>query len=143
MPHEPRLRAGDARALADLPPSGLRDTQLSTLDLQPSVHLHIERLFLDGFPLTGADAPHLRLALESELADLLRAQPLDTAGLRGQTISSLPVAQLRLDEPSHPRTLGRRAARSLYEMIRREAGSSASGPSPAQHFHNKNHQPLT
>jgi len=41
-----------------------------------TVHVHVERLLLDGFELTPAERAHLQNAVEQELARLLAAQNL-------------------------------------------------------------------
>jgi hypothetical protein len=39
-----------------------------------TIHVHIERLLLDGFEITPAERTHLQNAVEHELAHLLAAQ---------------------------------------------------------------------
>ena len=46
-------------------------------DARPNIHLHIERLILDGLPIECAQGPHVQAAVEAELARLLTENGLD------------------------------------------------------------------
>lgn len=81
--------------------------------------LHIDRLVLDGLPITGADGPRLRRALARELSRLLASGGV-AAGLSGGT--ALPrVAAPRLTTIGHekPSALGRKIAHAIYAGIGR------------------------
>ena len=46
-------------------------------ETKPNIHLHIERLILDGLPIERAQGPHVQAAVEAELARLLTENGLD------------------------------------------------------------------
>lgn len=83
-----------------------------------TVHLHIDRLVLDGLGLSARDGVRVRLALEREL------QRLAGAGSWSDSMAGGAVAGLRT-EPIHPvagqtpDALGRQVAASLYKGLGR------------------------
>ena len=46
-------------------------------DTRPNIHLHIERLVLDGLPIDRGQGPHVQAAVEAELTRLLTENGLD------------------------------------------------------------------
>jgi len=81
------------------------------------VQLHIERIVLDGVPLSRAEAAQLRGALEAELARLLAHGPrvawTDTA------LHSLRAPALAFGAPVRPLELGRAIAHSVHASLLR------------------------
>ena len=79
------------------------------------IQVHIERLLLEGLPLAGPEAALLRSTLESELAALLAAHPLDRAPPEWR---AGPDAAGQDAAGQDARALGRQAARSVYQSVR-------------------------
>jgi len=90
-----------------------------------TIHVHIERIVLDGIDPGPGQLPHLKAAIEQELG-LLMADSAGAAPLRGAAIRS--VAGGALDMAGAPATpeLGRRVAQATFEGIQRGAVSSDS-----------------
>ena len=81
------------------------------------IHVHIDRLVLDGLPFTGRDAARFRAGIESELSRLLSersdrhlfaSQDLNDSNLTGEL-------QIPPNDPSF--NIGRNAAASLLDLI--------------------------
>ena len=85
--------------------------------------LHIERVVLDGLPFDAAQARHLQLALERELARLC-AEPAAGAAPRGFAAPALRAPPLATSSAAGSTAtaarVGRDAARSLFSMLRLE-----------------------
>ena len=97
--------------------------------------LHIERIVLDGLPVTAAQLPALRAALERELGALLTAQPLRADALsalaetsprppstRGQSsphaqIKQLMAPRLQLRAGLSTEALGSRIAQAVHGSL--------------------------
>lgn len=95
------------------------------------IELHIERLTLNGFTLTGAQSRRLQVALESELSRLLTEGGLRDAFAAGISFHSLPPLTASLSPDASPAALGRDLARSLYAGIGPSAVKSAPAARPA------------
>jgi hypothetical protein len=87
----------------------------ATLSSQASVHLHIERLVLDGVPLASAEIPRFQGSLEYELGRLLASGSVE--GWSGCAISCLDCKPVRLAAGSSPQAWGRETARTLFASI--------------------------
>jgi hypothetical protein len=89
------------------------------------IHLHIERLILDGLPLPLEGQAVLQAALEAELARLLVAGGLPGAGelpetwRSGRAIPYLRAGGIRLGSESGPEQLGQQIAQAVYESVGR------------------------
>jgi hypothetical protein len=81
-----------------------------------SINLHIERLILDGLPVSHAQGPILSAALERELARLLTNGGLETSLQSSGAWRSVPVSPLQLTS-SQPPQLGRQIAETIYQGI--------------------------
>lgn len=86
---------------------------------QPSVHLHIERLVLEGLPVRHHQGTFVQAAIETELTRLLSEGNL--SALSGGAVPHLPVASIQLAHDNKPSSMGRQIAQALY-------GSLASAP---------------
>jgi len=82
------------------------------------VSLHIERLIVDGIPLTPADARRLQGAVQRELTRLLDEQDLPLRRT-GRAEHSLSAPAIALTGPLRPITLGERIARSIHAALER------------------------
>jgi hypothetical protein len=84
---------------------------------RPPVFLHVERLVVDGLPLTATQGARLQVALEGELARLVAARRDGYRGRDGTgdagSLRSPPVVW----EPTRPRQLGRALARSVFASL--------------------------
>lgn len=88
----------------------------------PNIHLHIERLVLDGLDLRRLDAWAVRQELEAELTHLLQTGGLSTEMLAGQAIPSLSMGAILPSQK--PQALGTRVAQALYGGIGHGAGNA-------------------
>ena len=78
------------------------------------VRLHIERLVVDGLPLTPAQAARMQAALERELARLLVHG--DPAAWRAEAVRPVAAAPVTWDA-SRPHQLGRALARTVFASL--------------------------
>jgi hypothetical protein len=82
------------------------------------VAVHIERLVLEGVPLTAGQGGQLRTAIIGELHRLIEQRGLEDPLPSG----SVPIAfapQIEISSPARPLELGRQIARSLHESLSR------------------------
>jgi hypothetical protein len=82
-----------------------------------NVNLHIERLVLDGLPVSSLQGAAVRRALERELARALAADGLPGAWGSGGAVPGLPAQQFNLAPGERPDAIGRHIARSLHRGI--------------------------
>jgi hypothetical protein len=78
------------------------------------IHVHIERLILDGLPVDRRSAPQVELALQQELASLLATAPLPAGALAGAAMPRLKAASITVAEGTPARTIGAAIAKSLH-----------------------------
>ena len=92
------------------------------------INLRIERLILDGIPLSSADQAELAASLQLELGRLLSmeagSQPWQT--LDGQ--NHLQAGAIRYQPGSNPIHLGREIAANLHQSFQRKASEPPSEP---------------
>jgi hypothetical protein len=81
----------------------------------PSIHLHIERLVLDGVPLTAAEAERLQAGLAAELLRLFTEAPAAGAP-QSQHLRSLPIASVEFDRENHA-AFGENLASTLHQSL--------------------------
>jgi hypothetical protein len=77
--------------------------------------LHIERLVLDGLPLSPAQGAALQSSLARELKHLLTTRGLEN--ISGGAVPHLSVASIQLSRGSQPGQWGRQIARSLCDGL--------------------------
>ena len=77
-----------------------------------NITLHIERLVLDGLPLTHGQSTAVKTALEGELARLLKERGMQ--GVTGGAVPHLSVASIHLSPGAHPTQWARQIAHTLY-----------------------------
>jgi hypothetical protein len=85
-----------------------------------NIHVHIERLILDGLPVTSSQGVLVQAAVERELARLL------TAGMPAVTGGGLPSIQggnLQLGSRVTPGRLGQQIGRAIHSGLNRSLGS--------------------
>jgi hypothetical protein len=81
-----------------------------------NIALHVERLILDGLPITRAEGELLRSALQAELLRLVAAGRLVGGALSGFEAARAPLT-LELERGAPPESLGRSIARELYAAL--------------------------
>ena len=92
-------------------PSTLNSLSRSRGD-QPSVHLHIERLVLDGLPVSHGQSSFVQAAVETELTRLLAEQGLSRAS--AGALPHLTGCSIQLTHDSQPAHLGHQIAQAVY-----------------------------
>ena len=83
------------------------------------IELHIERLVLDGIPVSPRDRGALQASVEMELTRLLTEGGLSTDLSGGIALPSLRAGSLSLSSDGSPAQLGARIARAVYDGIGR------------------------
>jgi hypothetical protein len=81
------------------------------------IRLRIERLILDGLPVSGGQGPLVRAAVESELARLIADGGLSRELRSGGAVPGLRGADIRVDQASPPAGLGKQIAGAVYGGI--------------------------
>jgi len=82
-----------------------------------SIRLHIERLVLDGLPVTAADAPRVKAALEAELTRLLAAGGLRADLAAGGAVPSVQAPPISSARGVSSTQLGTRIAQAVHGGI--------------------------
>lgn len=77
-----------------------------------SIHLHIDRLVLEGLPLSQGDGPLLQAALESELTRLL-GDGLSGELAKGAAVPRLKAQGIDVAPSDGPKAIGRKIAGSV------------------------------
>jgi hypothetical protein len=80
------------------------------------IALHIERLVLDGLPVTSPEGARVRAAVERELAAML-ANGLTPELRHGGALPRLGAPDITLGPRERPDAIGRHIARSLHAGI--------------------------
>ncbi len=112
VPGQPRQPGPQATSLPPAPQSAGTAA--------PAVHYRIERLVLDGVPLTARQQQELAASLQQELASLLQqAQASGEAGLPAASaaLARLSGARVSYGQPCDARDLGQQIARTLHASI--------------------------
>jgi hypothetical protein len=81
------------------------------------IEVHIERLVLDGLPVTTAEGPSVRAAVESELARMLAAGGLNRELGAGRALARISAPQISVGPRERPDAIGRAVARSVHAGI--------------------------
>lgn len=81
------------------------------------INVHVERLIMEGLPVTSLQARQVQGSLEKELARLLAVSGLSQELRGGITVPSLPAAGIQVAQDNHPARLGREVARSVHGAI--------------------------
>jgi len=79
-----------------------------------SIHVHIERLVLDGLPVPPAQRPLLRAAVERELAHRLAAAGPRSGMLSGGTFARLATQTIHLPAQPDIGAVGRQIAGAVH-----------------------------
>jgi hypothetical protein len=81
-----------------------------------NIHLHIERLILDGLPIERNQASHVQAAVEAELTRLLGANGLAADLQEGGAIPSVRANGIQITN-SNPAQIGTQIAQSVYSGV--------------------------
>lgn len=85
-----------------------------------NINFHIERLVLDGLPISRHDGPIVQAAVESELARLLTDAGLSGNLLAGGALANVPANEIQLRNANDPAEMGQRIAHSVYGVLGNE-----------------------
>ena len=83
------------------------------------IHVHVERIVLDGLPLSWKDAASVRLAVQRELADSLRVPGATPSNWKPAHVPRVDAGSIPLARKPPPGPLGRDLARALGDVIRK------------------------
>lgn len=86
-----------------------------------SLHLHIDRLVLEGTALTPRDGARLQATLGAELARQLQAHALQPELAKGIALPSLPVAAMTLPHAVNASNMGHSIAQQLAGTLTTQA----------------------
>lgn len=84
-----------------------------------NVQVHIERLVLDGLPVTALQGPLIQQAVEQELARLLMTHGLADELRRGGAMPRVRAGNMQLGKDPRPAGLGQGIARAVHQGIGR------------------------
>ena len=84
-----------------------------------NINIHIERLILDGLPITRNQHSLVQTAVEAELTRLLAADGLAPSLQTGGALSHLQGGSIQLTGEGNPGQLGQQIAQAVYGGIRR------------------------
>ncbi len=84
---------------------------------RPNIHLHIERLILDGLPIERSQGPHVQAAVEAELSRLLTENGLAPNLQTGGAMPNVHANAIQLTASSSPAQVGTQIAQSVYGGI--------------------------
>jgi len=82
-----------------------------------NIYIHVERLVLEGLPITPDQRLQVQATVEAELARLLTATGLSVSLLAGGTWSLVPANGLEWAHDGSPAHLGQQIARAVYGGI--------------------------
>jgi hypothetical protein len=89
------------------------------------INVHIERLVLDGLPVTSLEGPRVRAAVEKELARLLADGGLSQEIRGGIAVPSVRGGAMQIGGEREPAKLGHSIARAVHEGISSPAKEKA------------------
>jgi hypothetical protein len=79
-----------------------------------NIHVHIERLILDGLPIGAGQGALVQAAVEAELAGLLVEGGIAPVLQSGGALPSVRAAAMQLTAQSSPAQMGQQIAQSVY-----------------------------
>jgi hypothetical protein len=82
-----------------------------------NINIHIERLVLDGLPISHSQRPLVQAAVEAELARLLAADGLAPNLQAGSVLPYVPGGSIQLASDGNPKRLGQQIAQAVYGGI--------------------------
>lgn len=82
------------------------------------IEIHIERLVLDGLPITSAQGMRVRRAVERELGRLFQDGAMAPYLAGGEVLPKLSAPQFRFARRDGPSAIGKQIANSVYAGLR-------------------------
>jgi hypothetical protein len=82
-----------------------------------NIRIHIERLILDGLPITHSQGPLVQAAVEAELTRLLTENGLAGNLQAGGAVPRVRANGMQLAPGSNPAQMGTQIAQSVYSGI--------------------------
>ena len=82
-----------------------------------NIQLHIERLVLEGLPMSQHQSALVHAAVKKELGRLLRISRLNTQIAMGGAMPALPGGAIRGANSASPMRLGTQIAGAVYSAI--------------------------
>jgi hypothetical protein len=82
-----------------------------------NIELHIERLILEGLPVSPRDRANLQAAVEAELTRLLAAGGLRSELLSGGAMRSLSAGEFQVPNNQSPMDLGNQIAHTVHSGV--------------------------
>jgi hypothetical protein len=82
-----------------------------------NIRVHIERLVLDGLPISHGQGTFVKVAVEAELMRLLAAGGLSPDFQSGGAVPSVKAESMQLSGDSRPADLGQQIGRAVYGGI--------------------------
>lgn len=90
------------------------------------LQVHIERLVLEGLPVTSLHGPMIQQAVEKELARLLESHGLSDELRSGGAVPRVAAGSVQFGKDQRPAGLGQGIARAVHQGI----GQSQKGRMP-------------
>ena len=84
-----------------------------------NINLHIERLILEGIPVSHGGGPHVQAAIEAELTRLIAASGVSGGFHAGDSVPSIRAGDIQVAAADSHADLGRHIAGALHEGITR------------------------
>jgi hypothetical protein len=81
------------------------------------LQVHIERLVLEGLPVTSSHGPLIQQAVEKELARLLETRGLSDELRSGGAVPQVAAGSLQFGTDQRPAGLGQGIARAVHQGI--------------------------
>lgn len=78
------------------------------------VHLHIERLILDGLPVERRDATLVQASIEAEMVRLLSTEGVAPSLLSGGSLHAQRADSISVTRDTTPAELGTQIAQAVY-----------------------------
>jgi hypothetical protein len=82
-----------------------------------NITFHIERLILDGLPISSHDAPAVQAALEAELSHLFLEQASTLSPGVGTSVSSLQSGPVSLTHKARAGVIGNQIAMAIHTTL--------------------------
>jgi hypothetical protein len=95
---------------------GHTDTR-ATGEARSSMSLHIDRMVIDGVPLSAGQCSHLKAAVLKEFRRLMQSDGLGSDFQSG-AVSALEAPSIRISPATHPAEMGRQIARSIHKTLK-------------------------
>src|SRR5215217_7764895 len=112
-------KAQSATAFLSVAFAPLREKNVSHRGLQNNmkINLHIERLVLEGLPLSSGQAPLVQLAVQQELTRLLGSNGIAPGLMSGGAMPHASGGNMQLAQEASPRQMGTQIAQSVHEGL--------------------------